>query len=149
MGRTGALARGNFRLRQQQVGGAGRRASVVSEQAASVVRQFVRGSRLAEQASAGCCQLLRIMDLPRPTGIQQAGDKVGKIFHVRSEQHRLAGRDGLSGILPANRREALADEHERGRRVPVAQLARGVEQEDVGPPVRRRDLSTTKDAQTK
>ena len=48
----------------------------------------------------------------------------GKVFHVRTEENRLAGQDRFDRILAPTRGETLADKDNRGDGIPILQLAR-------------------------
>ena len=51
---------------------------------------------------------------------------------MRTEENRLAGKDGLDGILSAARSQAFADKDDGSDGIPMLQLPGGIEKETVG-----------------
>ena len=89
--------------------------------------------RVRQQFAEDALQFLRVFHLHGGVFVEKRAGDVGEILHVRPEDHRLALRGRLDRVLPADGREAFADEHHRGRLVEKFQLARRVHQQAVQP----------------
>ena len=64
-----------------------------------------------------------------------------EVFHVRAEDHGFPRNDRLTGLLSAGGVEAFSDDHHIRVRRPIAQLAGGIDEENVAAlTVRRRRL---------
>ncbi len=88
-----------------------------------------RGRRIAQQSICGLREFIEPLHLPRAVVSQQQIDERREVFHMRAEEHGLAGKDRLGGILTTFSEEALSDDHERGEVLPGGELAGAVDEQ--------------------
>ena len=99
------------------------------------------GSRVLDQLGAvrgvgkkpdGLCrQVVGVAYFHRPARGEQRIAERGKIFHLRAEEDRATGKDGFDGVLSAGSAEALAHKNRVRAGIPIAQLAGGIEEENI------------------
>lgn len=105
---------------------------MAGEDGLGVGDQTQRCFPIAKEPGDLLLQRIRIANLDGRVVRNQSLSECGKIFHMGTEEHRLAGKNRLDRILAAARGKTLADKYNRGDRIPMLKLAGCVEEETIG-----------------
>ena len=85
-----------------------------------------------EGAADGGDELCVIVGSNAGIGGDEPSGKWLEVFHVRTKDHRMLGKNRLGRILPAFGEETFSDDHRIGVCGPVAQFAGGIDEKHGG-----------------
>jgi len=108
-----------------------RRAGVDGNDGAGTSGEGVAARMVSEEGGELPSEFCGVANLECGIGSEPAGDDGGKVVHVRAEDDGLAGEDGFDRVLATSGGEAFADEDDGGDRVPVAEFAGGIDQQEL------------------